>query len=98
MFGGPNDEALSGHPLYSRGLKFYSAHQVLNSSWIKIREKMNSVHPRHNPIFFYKKNHYIITFHDNMFECIADECTYKIFKGELQRNKVLLDLISKVNP
>jgi len=95
MFGGSNDEALNGHPLYSRGLTFYSAHEVLKSSWIKICEKMNSVHPYHDRKFFYKKKHYIITFHDDMFECIADEYTYKIFKGESQRNAVLFDLISK---
>jgi len=27
-FGSPNDEALSGHPLWGRGLQFYSVHRV----------------------------------------------------------------------
>jgi hypothetical protein len=31
-FGGPNDETLSGHPLFGKGLEYYSAHDVINSS------------------------------------------------------------------
>ena len=32
-FGAPNDEALSNHPLYERGLDFYGAFRVARSSW-----------------------------------------------------------------
>jgi len=32
-FGGPNDEALGGHPLYERGLGRYGVYEVFNSSW-----------------------------------------------------------------
>lgn len=32
--GGPNDEALSGHPLYDAGLRHYQAHDVHNSQLI----------------------------------------------------------------
>jgi hypothetical protein len=31
-FGGPNDEAIAGHPLHGRGLAGYEAHEVLNRS------------------------------------------------------------------
>ena len=31
-FGGPNDEVVSGHPLYGKGLEAYRAHEVANSS------------------------------------------------------------------
>jgi hypothetical protein len=34
-FGYPNDEALSGHPLYEKGLRRYGLFEVLNSSWIE---------------------------------------------------------------
>ena len=33
-FGAPNDDALEGHPLYGKGLEFYSVHLVENSSWL----------------------------------------------------------------
>jgi hypothetical protein len=49
MFGPPNDEAFSGHPLSARGLDPYGAYEVLNSSWIRQLERMNSVHQYHKP-------------------------------------------------
>jgi hypothetical protein len=34
QFGGVNDEAIEGHPLFGAGLDLYAAHAVLNSEWI----------------------------------------------------------------
>ena len=48
MFGPPNDESFSGHPLATHGLRPYEAYEVLNSSWLRRLERMNSVHPYHN--------------------------------------------------
>lgn len=48
LFGWPNDEALSGHPLAKQGLKHYSVHEIHNSSLIRSLERQNSVHPRHD--------------------------------------------------
>ncbi len=70
-FGWPNDDALNGHPLYSRGLSPYDVFEVLNSSWIRSLERMNSVHPHHDPARFQQLKHFIFTFHDSTFECIA---------------------------
>jgi hypothetical protein len=70
-FGPPNDEALAGHPLSSHGLKPYSWFEVLESSWIQSLQEMNSVHPRHRPESFKTYHHYIATFHDSTFECVA---------------------------
>ncbi|MDM7923403.1 MAG: hypothetical protein QUS14_13985 [Pyrinomonadaceae bacterium] len=72
MFGPPNDEAFSGHPLASRGLKPYGAYEVVNSSWIRQLERMNSVHERHEPERFWERRHLIFSFHDSVFECVAD--------------------------
>jgi hypothetical protein len=47
-FGGPNDEAIRGHPLYGRGLAGYRVHEVVNSAWIEEVIKVNSVHPNHS--------------------------------------------------
>ena|SRR2546427_9033894 len=71
MFGPPNDEAFSGHPLASRGLGPYAIHEVRNSSWVRQLEKMNSVHPQHNPKGYDGLKHYVFAFHDSTFECIA---------------------------
>jgi hypothetical protein len=72
MFGPPNDEAFSGHPLSDRGLDPYGAYEVLNSSWIRQLERMNSVHQYHKPERFWERHHYIFAFHDSTFECVAD--------------------------
>ena len=73
-FGSPNDEALGGHPLINKGLKYYSVHKVENSFWIAELEKQNSVHPRHDSKSFLKdKHHYIFTFHDSTLELVANE-------------------------
>ena len=76
MFGAPNDEALSGHPLYNRGLEFYSVHEVQNSSLIDLLEHRNSLHPSHDRTFLRDKKHYIFTFQDSTLECVATEGEY----------------------
>jgi len=70
-FGPPNDEALSGHPLYKKGLRFYGVYEVRNSSWVRALERMNRVHPNHRPGMFSDYRHFIFTFHDTTLECIA---------------------------
>ena len=73
-FGSPNDEALAGHPLYGRGLEFYSVHRVEHSSWIALLERRNSVHPSHSrKRFLEDKKHFIFTFHDSTLECVVNE-------------------------
>ncbi|MBP7687254.1 MAG: hypothetical protein KA765_05080 [Thermoflexales bacterium] len=72
MFGPPNDEAFSGHPLAKRGLHPYGVFQVRDSSWIRRLERMNSVHSQHDAKQFEKINHYVFAFHDSTFECVAE--------------------------
>ncbi len=71
MLGPPDDEALEGHPLYSRGLDYYKAFEVRESSWIRSLERMNRVHMWHDSAYFAHYRHFIITFQDSTFECIA---------------------------
>ncbi len=80
-FGGPNDEVLHGHPLFDHGLEAYEAHEIVNSSWIAIEEKINSVHQRYEPEFWKLLKHYAFTFHDEMFECIARNYKIEVFNG-----------------
>ena len=70
--GGPNDEALQGHPLWVRGLRSYTAYEVLNSAWREALREMNRVHDRHSDARFDRLRHFIWTFHDTTFECLAD--------------------------
>jgi hypothetical protein len=68
-FGYPNDEALPGHPLHERGLGGYGVFEVQNSSWKKLKTLQNRVAFPNTPES--TQRHFIFTFHDSTFECIA---------------------------
>ena len=70
-FGYPNDEALRGHPLWKRGLRHYGVFEVLSSSWVREKTEQNRVSFPKTPDS--KQRHFIFTFHDSTFECIADD-------------------------
>jgi hypothetical protein len=90
VFGAPNDEALGGHPLWNRGLEFYSVHEVISSSLIAMLERRNSVHPRHDPeLYFRDTKHYVLTFQDSTLECVVCEGehwkpTIRVFDSEAE--------------
>lgn len=84
MFGAPNDEAFSGHPLESRGLHPYGAFEIENSSWIRQLERMNSVHPNHNPENFARFKHLVFAFHDSTFECVAKSFAISKHEGSME--------------
>lgn len=83
MFGPPNDEAFSGHPLASRGVGPYRVHEVHHSSWVRRLERMNAVHPYHRPEHFARYRHFIFTFHDTTFECIAEAFRVTVHSGSI---------------
>lgn len=83
-FGGPNDESLGGHPLFSRGLVGYEPHIVHNSSWIADEEAIDSVHPQHRGGWADRFDHYFFVFHDEMFEAIARSVTVERVRGTLR--------------
>ena len=84
MFGAPNDEAFCGHPLAARGLRPYGAFRIADSSWVRQLERMNSVHPRHNPDRFDELKHFVFAFHDSTFECVAKGFTISQHQGTLE--------------
>jgi len=83
IFGAPNDEAFAGHPLADRGLEPYGAFVIENSSWIRQLERMNSVHPFHKPERFWALKHYVLSFHDSTFECVADGYTVELHDSSI---------------
>lgn len=83
FFGPPNDEAFSGHPLASRGLRPYSVSEIQDSSWIRKLERMNSVHPYHRSERFADLRHFIFAFHDTTFECIAQDFSASVRDGSV---------------
>jgi hypothetical protein len=92
MFGHPNEDVIRGHPLYDRGLSWYGFFEVENSSWLRKLEQINSVHEQHDRERFLNGfHHFIFTFHDSTFECIAKKFEVSIYeqpvdiKEEMQR-------------
>ena len=84
MFGPPNDEAFSGHPLASRGLGPYGVFEVLHSSWIRSLGRMNAVHPHHKPERFAGYRHFVFAFHDTTFECVAEDFRMSCHTGSVE--------------
>lgn len=83
IFGPPNDEAFSGHPLASRGLTAYRVFEVKKSSWLRRLERMNAVHPYHKAELFSKYKHFVFAFHDTTFECIAEAFDITVHRGSV---------------
>jgi len=92
LFGPPNDEAFEGHPLAARGLNPYRVYEVRGSSWIRMLERMNSVHDLHKPEHFEAYRHFIFAFHDEIFECIARGVSTSHHRGRVAG--VIRDLLS----
>jgi hypothetical protein len=92
--GGPNDEAIAGHPLHGKGLRTYAAHQVVNSRWITEEERVNSVHPHHRSAWHDRLNHYVFCVHDSTFECLAEGYTTERYIGSPRT--VLSELVGRL--
>ena len=95
-FGTVNDEAGHGHPLYNRGLSFYGAHVIDNSNWIEELKKIHKVHPRYSEERWSKYKHYLLFFHDEMFEIIAEG--FEIEKSNLKLKEASFEIVSRLFP
>ena len=90
LFGPPNDEAFSGHPLEARGLHPYGAFEIERSSWIRALAEMNSVHPYHSSALFSGYRHFILAFHDSTFECVAEGYDVHVSQGSIASTVTLM--------
>jgi len=72
----PNDEARSGHRLWSKGLSECRwVGEVLNSTSIGKLAAVNSVHPRHRAERFTVLRHWVLLFKEATAECIGSNST-----------------------
>lgn len=88
--GAPNDEVFHGHPLFTKGLEYYSAQEVLDSSWLKQLEEINSVHGSYNPARWRNLHHYVFWFHDSTFECIAESFKVEVHGQPMEQTLELV--------
>lgn len=82
-FGLPNDETIFGHSYYQLGLRAGGFYELENSDWIAELQKIARVHRYYDADRWTKLKHYILTFHDNMFECVAESFTILDSKDDL---------------
>ena len=94
MFGPPNDETITSHPLAERGLRPYGVFEVLNSSWVRQLARMNKIHRHHSPSRFEDLRHYIFSFHDSTFECIAKSVAVNLREGSLR--DVMFEMLKRL--
>jgi hypothetical protein len=77
MLGSPDENTLPGHRLWGHGLGYYGAFVVHNSSWIAELKRVNNIDSDSAAWDDYV--HYIFTFHDSTFECIAESFSVKSY-------------------
>ena len=79
--GPPSDESLMGHRLFGKGLKFYAAHEVDDSDWLR---ELESKEPhRASPGWVRGHHHYVFTFHDETVECLARDVIWRKSEGKM---------------
>lgn len=93
-FGIVNDEAASGHPLYGKGLEVYGAHEIENSKWISELKDIHRVHPYYLEGRWDKRKHYLLFFHDEIFECVAEG--YSIEKRTATLEEISIEITKKL--
>jgi hypothetical protein len=71
--GTPGSETIYGHPYYESGITTGGFYELKDSDWINQLMKIDQVHPYFNLSKWKKYKHYILVFHDSLFECIASD-------------------------
>ena len=92
MFGPPNDETFSSHPLANRGLRPYGSFEVIDSSWIRQLIGMNRARHPWNP--YEGMRHFIFSFHDSTFECVAKSLAVNLREGSVR--DVMFEIMQKL--
>ncbi|UTT61843.1 hypothetical protein [Microcella humidisoli] len=87
--GGPNDEAISGHRLYGKGLEdVVWIGEVSNSELVAMLEKQNSVHPQHDSRRFADLVHHVVLAKEQVIEVVARDLEVRRIEGSRQEAAV----------
>jgi hypothetical protein len=70
-FGMPGNESIFFHRYTKLGLSSFSFFELEDSPMIKELQDIDRQHPYYNGSKWDNYKHFILTFHDNMFECVA---------------------------
>jgi len=95
IFGKPSNETIQGHPYYQLGLRSFGFFEVRNSPLIKELQGIQKVHPNYDPSKWNLYKHFIISFHDNMFECVARE--FEIREEKVSQYNQAISLLNEMS-
>jgi hypothetical protein len=73
--GGPNDEALSNHPLSPLGLRPHSLQEVIQSPFIATRAAIQVRSGCAAPAHWTSVRHFVFAMKEDTFECLASTYT-----------------------
>jgi hypothetical protein len=96
-FGLPGNETLHGHPYSIHGIESFGFYEVRNSDFIESLIEIESIHPYFEREKWDNLKHYVLTFHDDMLECIAsdfeveEEKTSHFHKGEIVLHRLMAE-------
>lgn len=79
-FGIATDEVFDGLSLWGKGLKGYAAHIVEHSTWIEELKNINRDHHYFSEDDWKDLKHFILLFHDNIFEIVAKDFKIETFR------------------
>ena len=71
LFGGPNAKSLKKHPLAERGLTAHGAFEIRGSSWARALAGGGAA-----------QKHFIFTFRDSVFECVANDLGVELIRED----------------
>ena len=94
-FGIANDEVFSGLPLWDKGLKYYRAHIIDNSKWIEELKNINKVHPYYKEENWTNQKHYVLLFHDELLEVVAEDYKIEVFKTTFET--LAMEVVKRMN-
>lgn len=78
----PNDEAISGHRLYPKGLsEVLWAGAVKDSELVRALEQQNRVHPYHDPLRFAADFHHVLLLKECLVEVVAKHVVVRRVEG-----------------
>jgi hypothetical protein len=73
QFGQPGDGTIAAHPLYGSGLEPGGAFIVERSEWMMALQKLEATHPDFDVTHWSRLRHYLLSFKDQLFECVSAE-------------------------
>jgi hypothetical protein len=94
-FSPPNDEALNGHPYYELGLSSGGFFELLDSDLMFRIKGYNRYHPYNNPNSYNDSHHYIITFKEQLFECVAEG--YELTRHQKNAYYTVTDILNQIS-